>query len=188
MTLIFIVLLVTGNISLINSLLKPKFTQNTLWGIFLFIIVAINEETMCRGYILNTLNQMGKPWLSAGISSAVFAALHLGNPNVEFVGILNIFLVGMLFSFMYIRTKSLWMPIGYHLTWNYFQGNVFGFPVSGTSGATGIYRIGELKENILTGGFFGPEAGILATVVLALGFLVVWKITDKNSIKQTNII
>lgn len=180
MIIIFIMLLSTGDITLENSLLNPHLSKNTMWGILLFIIVAINEETMCRGYIFNTLNQMGKPWVSAAISSGVFAALHLLNPNVKLIGILNIFLVGMLFAYMYIRTNSLWMPIGYHFTWNYFQGSVFGFAVSGTTDAQGIYNIASIKENIFTGGSFGPEAGILATVVLILGFVVVWKLTNQQ--------
>ncbi|MCY6355867.1 CPBP family intramembrane glutamic endopeptidase [Clostridium sp. ZS2-4] len=186
MSVIFIMLLSTGDITLENSLLNPQLSKNTVWGILIFIIVAINEETMCRGYILNTLNQMGKPWVSAAISSGVFAALHLLNPNVKLIGILNIFLVGMLFAYMYIRTNSLWMPIGYHFTWNYFQGSVFGFAVSGTTEAQGIYNIASVNENIFTGGSFGPEAGILATVVLILGFVVVWKVTNKEIGEEVN--
>ncbi|MCY6960700.1 CPBP family intramembrane glutamic endopeptidase [Clostridium brassicae] len=172
---ISVVLMITGNIKFQNSFRNPQFNKNTLIGIFLFILVAINEETLCRGYIFTTLNQMDKPWLSAVMSSAFFAALHLLNPNVNLIGILNIFLVGMLFCFMYVRTKSLWMPIGFHFTWNYFQGNVFGFPVSGISEISGIYNIAYLKENILTGGFFGPEAGIIATIVLILNFILLNK-------------
>ncbi|WMJ80012.1 type II CAAX endopeptidase family protein [Clostridium sp. MB40-C1] len=179
---IAIVLITTENIKFQNSFINPQFNKNTLLGIFLFILVAINEETLCRGYIFTTLNQMNKPWLSAAMSSAFFAALHLLNPSVNLIGILNIFLVGMLFCFMYIKTKSLWMPIGFHFAWNYFQGNVFGFPVSGISEISGIYNILYLKENILTGGFFGPEAGIIATIVLILNFVLLSKRNKKGSL------
>jgi membrane protease YdiL (CAAX protease family) len=177
MAVIFIFLLASGNITLKESLRSPNFTTSVLWGIALYIVVSLNEEIMCRGYIQTTLDQMGKPWLSAIITSATFSALHLGNPNVKTMGLVNIFLVGLLFSYMYIRTKSLWMPIGYHFTWNYFQGNVFGFPVSGTTQSKGIYNIEAVNENILTGGSFGPEAGILATVVIIIGAVVVWRAT-----------
>lgn len=177
MTIIFIFLLASGNIQLKESLLKPNLTASTLWGIALYVIVALNEEIMCRGYIQTTLNQMGRPWLSAVITSALFSVLHLGNPNVKILGLLNIFIIGLVFSYMYIRTKSLWMPIGYHFTWNYFQGNVFGFPVSGTTQSKGIYNIGTVNENILTGGSFGPEAGIVATVVIIIGAVIVWRVT-----------
>lgn len=178
MIIIFVILLVSNNITLSNSLVKPSFSSSILIGIPLFILVAISEEIMCRGYILNTLNQMKKPWLSAAISSAIFAFLHLANPNVKLVGILNIFLVGLLFSCMYIRTKSLWMAIGYHFAWNYFQGNIFGFPVSGQTQSNGIYIIKGVKENILTGGAFGPEGGILVSIVIIAGMIFVWKATE----------
>jgi len=179
MTIVFILLLVSNNIVLSNSLIKPNFSSSILIGIPLFILVAISEETICRGYILNILNQMEKPWLSVVMSSAIFAVMHIANPNAKLVGILNIFLVGLLFSFMYIRTKSLWMPIGYHFTWNYFQGNIFGFPVSGQTQQSGIYIIKSIKENIFTGGAFGPEGGILTSIVIIAGMIFVWKFTNK---------
>lgn len=182
MTVIFMVLLISRNITLKESLMNPNFTSNALWGIALYIIVALNEEILCRGYIQTTLNQMGKPWLSAIITSVTFSALHLGNPNVKTIGLLNIFLVGLLFSYMYIKTKSLWMPIGYHFTWNYFQGNVFGFHVSGTTQSKGVYNIEIVRENILTGGSFGPEAGILATIVIMIGVIIVWKLASYKKI------
>ncbi|MEA4825996.1 MAG: type II CAAX endopeptidase family protein [Clostridium sp.] len=180
MVAIFIILLCTGNITLKNSITSPNFTTNALWGIVLFIIVAINEEIMCRGYIQTTLSQIGSEWVAAIATSGIFAILHLGNPNVKSTGLINIFLVGMLLSYMYIKTKSIWMPIGYHFTWNYFQGNVFGFPVSGTTQSKGIYNIIKVKENILTGGKFGPEAGILATIVIVVGIIVVWILTSNR--------
>lgn len=180
MIAIFAILLCTGNIILKNSITSPNFTTNALLGIVLFIIVAINEEIMCRGYIQTTLSQTGSEWVAAIATSGIFAILHLGNPNVKSTGLINIFLVGMLFSYMYIRTKSLWMSIGYHFTWNYFQGNVFGFPVSGTTQSKGIYNIISVKENILTGGKFGPEAGILVTIVIAVGIVVVWILTSNR--------
>lgn len=181
MAVIFIVLLLTGNITLKNSLLSPNLSTNALWGIALYIVVALNEEIMCRGYVQTTLNQMRMPWVAAIITSAMFSALHLGNPNVKTIGLFNIFLVGLLFSYMYIKTKSLWMPIGYHFTWNYFQGNVFGFPVSGTTQSKGFYNIAAVKENILTGGSFGPEAGILTTLVIVIGVAVVWRMTKHKN-------
>ena len=179
MTFIFFCLLISNHATLKNSLLQPNFTTNALWGIILYIIVSLNEEIMCRGYIQTTLYQMRRPYLAAVISSGIFAFLHLGNPNVKILGIVNIFFVGLLLSYMYIRTKNLWMPIGYHLTWNYFQGNIFGFPVSGTTQSLGIYNIDTIKENIITGGGFGPEAGILASIVIIISFVVTKGVTKK---------
>lgn len=176
MAAVFFVLLASGNIDMANSLFAPRLTLRMLSGIILYVLVAVSEEVMCRGYVFSTINEMKRPYFSAVISSFIFAALHLGNPNVKILGIVNIFLIGILFSYMCIKTNDLWMPIGYHFAWNYFQGNIFGFPVSGQSQSEAVYIIESLRENLLTGGAFGPEAGILTTIVIMLGFLVVKKI------------
>jgi len=178
-TAIFIVLYATKNISLQNTLGSPKFSSYTFWGIGLFIIVGFKEELLSRGYSITALNQMKRPWLSVLLSSLMFSALHLLNPNVKALGLINIVFVGILFGYMFVKTNNIWMPIGYHITWNYFQGNVFGFPVSGNE-AHGIYNINVLKDNILTGGAFGPEAGILTTIVIAIGILIVWSMPKRE--------
>jgi len=72
---------------------------------------------------------------------------------------------------MFDVTKSLMLPIGYHITWNFFQGNVFGFAVSGTT-PYGMYEVDVSSEHdLLTGGSFGLEGGILATIMIALSFV-----------------
>ena len=78
-----------------------------------------------------------------------FQLAHGTNPNVSVLGLVNIALVGILFAYMFDATKSLWLPIGYHITWNYFQGNVFGFAVSGTT-PHGIYNVSVENGNALT--------------------------------------
>lgn len=174
---IFFILLATNNISVAN-LSKPDFSIYTLIGLIIFILVGIKEELLCRGYCITALNQMKKPWLSVLLSSIIFSALHLLNPNVKALGLINIILVGILFGCMYVKTENLWMPIGYHITWNYFQGYVYGFHVSGLN-SKGIFNCIVLKDNILTGGGFGPEAGLLTTIVIIIGLLIVWKLPEK---------
>jgi membrane protease YdiL (CAAX protease family) len=170
---IFFILLSSKNISVTNFS-KPNFSIYTFSGLLVFVIVGIKEELLSRGYCITALNQMNKPWISVIISSVIFSALHLLNPNVKPLGIINIILVGVLFGYMFVKTKSLWMPIGYHITWNYFQGCIYGFNVSGLN-IKGVFNCNILKENILTGGAFGPEAGILTTIVILMGLLVVNK-------------
>lgn len=170
MTLIFVALLLTKNIEVISSFTQPQFSWSTLTGLILFIFVGLNEELFSRGYCMMVLSQTGKKWVPIVVSAIIFSAMHLGNPNVKLLGLFNIFLVGILFSYMVVKTNNIWMAIGYHITWNYFQGNVFGFPVSGLD-STGIYGINVLNDNLLTGGAFGPEAGILASIVLIVSIL-----------------
>jgi len=151
----------TGNVTIEkNSNISAYYL---LWGLYTFILVGLEEELMSRGYFINVLNQMGKPWLSVLISSIIFSLMHILNPNIVFLGLLNIFLIGVLFSYMYIKTGNLWMPIGYHISWNYFQGYIFGFNVSGNS-VRGIYNAFP-KNNFLSGGEFGLEGGIITTLV-----------------------
>jgi len=168
--IIVLILSVSGAITIVkNSNTK---TYYLLWGLYTFILVGLEEELMSRGYFINALNQMGKPWLSVLISSIIFSLMHILNPNIVFLGLLNIFLIGVLFSYMYIKTGNLWMPIGYHISWNYFQGYIFGFSVSGNA-VRGIYNAFP-KNNFLSGGEFGLEGGVIATLVILITFLILY--------------
>lgn len=170
--LIFIILYATGDVTLLNPFSQPEFSVYTLTFLLLFILVGFFEEMFFRGYVMRTMADRGNPkWLIYIVSAVIFSLAHGMNPNVSLIGLLNIALVGVLFAYMFDVTKSLWLPIGYHITWNYVQGNVFGFPVSGTT-PHGIYSISvEGGNELLTGGAFGLEGGMLATLLIVLGFL-----------------
>lgn len=154
--IIFFILLFTDNIELINTLSNPNFSTYSITYLIFFILVGLFEELVFRGYIMSTLADRGRRKVTIYMVSAlIFGIAHLANQNVTLLGIFNIFLVGILFAYMYDKTQSLWTPIGYHITWNYFQGNVFGFPVSGTT-PYGVYTIDVSSGNdLLTGGSFG---------------------------------
>lgn len=172
MTVIFFILLATGNVTLLSSLARPEITTFTFTFLILFILVGFFEEMFFRGYVMQTMAERGNSkWAIYIVSALVFSIAHGGNPNVSIFGLINIALVGILFAYMFDVTRSLLLPIGYHITWNFFQGNVFGFPVSGTD-PYGMYRI-EVAENSqwLTGGSFGPEGGALATLIILFGFV-----------------
>ena len=171
-TVIFIVLMATTNVTLINSLSNPQFSVFSITFLILFILVGISEEMFFRGYVMSTMASRGnKKWVIYVVSAVIFSLAHVGNPNVSIIGLVNIALVGVLFAYMFDATKSLWLPVGYHITWNYFQGNVFGFAVSGTT-PNGIYGV-EVAEgrDWLTGGAFGLEGGLLATILILAGFI-----------------
>lgn len=174
-TAIFIILMVTGNITLMNSFFKPEFTVFTLTFLLMFILVGFFEEMFFRGYVMSTMASRGnKKWVIYTISALFFSIVHMTNPNVSVLGLINIALVGILFAYMFDVTNSLWLPIGYHITWNYFQGSVFGFAVSGTT-PYGIYNIKiSTRNELLTGGTFGLEGGLLATILIILGFIATW--------------
>lgn len=168
-SLIFFFLLITDNIQLVNDLSNPTITKNLLIFLILFILVGFFEEMFFRGYVMTTMmDRHNKKWVIYVVSSVVFGLVHMSNPNVSFLGIVNIILVGLLFAYMFDMTKSLFLPIGFHITWNYFQGTIYGFPVSGTT-PYGMYTVDISNGNdLLTGGSFGLEGGLLATLLIII--------------------
>jgi uncharacterized protein len=177
MTVIFLQLLFSGNISL-TGFFEPGFLYSA--GTVLIILTAAGfaEEFFGRGYCMTALWQTGNLWITIAGSSLLFSLFHIFNPHVTLVALINIFLAGFLAAYMFFKTGSLWMPVGFHIAWNYFQGVVFGFPISGIQ-FNSIIKIKILHDNTLTGGPFGPEGGLIATVIMLIG-LVTLKIYIGN--------
>ena len=145
-----------------------------------FIFVGWNEELLSRGYHLQTIASGINLFWGVIISSAIFGLLHLGNPNATWVSAAGIFLAGIYLAYGYIRTRQLWLSIGLHLGWNFFEGVVFGFPVSGLD----IYTLTRIKvqgPEIWTGGAFGPEAGLIVLPSLILGGFLIYLYTRKRA-------
>lgn len=141
-------------------------------GLFLTLIymaaVSFWEETYFRSYLITNL-QEGLHFKKSGrsmavilaviLSSAFFGLTHFGNPNATWISTLNISIAGMVFAYPYIVTKSIAIPLGMHLSWNYFQGAVFGLPVSGNHFEYMLMVAETTGPETFTGGSFGPEAG-----------------------------
>lgn len=180
MSLIFLVLLLTNQIK-IQNIGSPRISIHLLVDLVLLLLVAIGEELFYRGYCFNILKQTRKRWLPLVASSILFALVHSWNPNIHLLGVINIFLAGLVLALLYIETNNLWMPIGYHLTWNYFQGSVFGFNVSGIK-FTSVLETKLLTENIINGGKFGPEGGLLTTLVLLLTMSLLFKLRGRKNL------
>src|SRR5215210_2192733 len=149
----------------------------------IFIFVGWNEELLSRGYHLQTIASGLNLFWGVIISSAAFGLLHLGNPNATWVSAAGIFFAGVYLAYGYIRTKQLWLSMGLHLGWNFFEGVVFGFPVSGLD----IYALTRIKVHgpeLWTGGAFGPEAGLIVLPSLLLGAgLIYWFTKSRETVK-----
>ena len=162
---------------------------NTLLYLGIFILVGWNEELLFRGYRLQNLSDGLKPVRGVLLSSLWFGIAHLGNPNTDaklFVAG-GIFLAGLFLAYGYLSTKQLWLPIGLHIGWNFFEGVGFGFPVSGLD----IYRLMHITVNgpeLWTGGAFGPEAGLVLLPGLLLGTILVFVYSRflRNASTETN--
>ena len=145
-----------------------------LFYFFLFIVVSLNEEIAIRGYILHNLSQSFNKYIALIISSFVFMGMHLGNPNIGVLPLMNLFLAGIFLGVYRIHKNNLWFPIGAHLMWNYLQGPIYGFEVSGNK----INSLFEQKLNgheLLTGGNFGYEGSIILTVFLIISIFLMDK-------------
>ena len=155
----------------------------TLAVFIIFVIVGWNEELLSRGYHLQNLESGLNTIWAVLLSSAIFSFMHLNNPNIESFGFVagGIFLAGVFLAFGYLRTRQLWMPIGLHIGWNFFEGVVFGFRVSGLD-TYHLVRTSIDGPALWTGGEFGPEAGLLLIPALMLGFVlvIIYTRTDKR--------
>ena len=128
------------------------------------------EETLFRGYAFQALVEAVGVWPTVLATSALFSLAHLGNPEIDAIGIANIFLAGVLLAFAYLRTRSLWFPTALHAGWNWTMASALGFPVSGlVLMDTPLYDAVETGSDWWTGGSFGPEAGLAGTAVLLAG-------------------
>jgi uncharacterized protein len=187
MTTIFLVELGLGWVTVEGSFeaVEPgaRFALAILLPVGIFVCVGVYEETLTRGYQLRNaaegldypaLGPRGAVLLAWVLSSILFGALHAANPNASAVSTLNIAMAGLMLGFGYVLTGELAIPIGLHISWNFFQGSVFGFPVSGLRpvGAT-FLSTEQGGPTLWTGGPFGPEAGLLGPVAMILGGLLI---------------
>ncbi|MCK4801363.1 MAG: CPBP family intramembrane metalloprotease [Anaerolineales bacterium] len=186
MGMIFLVELALGWISIsgIFTTLNPEtpFLIALLYPLIIFLAVGFYEELLSRGYRLKNLaeglsGKYLKPrsaiLLATMITAINFGIMHASNPNANLASTLNISLAGLFLSTAYVLTGQLAIPIALHISWNFFQGNVFGFPVSGMSfrSAT-VIQVEQGGPDLWTGGAFGPEAGLLSTLIMILGILI----------------
>ena len=138
-------------------------------GLFLVLLFsATNEELIFRGYPFQKLVQSLGPPGAVAVSSACFGLAHLGNPHHTWISTVNTMLVGIPLSIAYLRTRGLWMPVGIHFAWNYVQGFLLGLPVSGLTFSHSLLKAQVHDGTWLTGSDYGPEGGLLATVVIVV--------------------
>jgi len=152
-----------------------SFNGNELFISFgLMVIIAFAEEIAFRGYILNNLLQSLNKWIALLVSALIFALAHLDNPDFSIIAAVNIFLAGILLGINYVYTKNLWFGIMLHFTWNFFQGPILGYEVSGLP-LQSLFQHEVQGNKWLTGGGFGFEGSLVATLLCILAIVaLVW--------------
>jgi membrane protease YdiL (CAAX protease family) len=145
-----------------------------------YAAVAVTEELIFRGYILQTLMEWPGVWGAALISALIFSVFHGMNPGISRLALVHLAVAGLVFAGAYLATHRLWLGIGLHFGWNFFQGPVFGFPVSGLA-SRGVFSVHDGGPALLTGAAFGPEGGLLGLGALLFCALVIWAWTRRHS-------
>ena len=153
-----------------------------LKAFLMFWVVAVGEEVLFRGVVFKWIDKRWGLWVALIVSGLIFGFVHLTNDNATIWSSLAISIeAGLLLGAAYKWSGSLWLPIGIHWTWNYTQGNIFGFAVSGTDAGSTWLQVVPDGPDILTGGAFGAEASIISVVLgLAFTVLFVWAYLKKK--------
>ena len=178
MSIIVLILLPFGYITIEKNPIQPvgvSAIASILVILFGWIIQGATEEIVTRGWLLNVLSTKYNIGVGLLISSTLFGLMHLTNPNVNYIAVINIILVGLFYGLYVIKTNDLWAVCGMHSAWNFAQGNIFGFKVSGLDVSVGsLIDLNLVGSDFVTGGIFGPEAGITATFILlaSIGILL----------------
>jgi membrane protease YdiL (CAAX protease family) len=142
-----------------------------LWAVA-FLSVGFFEEFFFRGYVQFTLATGVGFWPAATLLSAAFGALHIRNRGEDAVGALGVFVIGMFFCLTLRRTGSLWFAVGLHAAFDWGETFLYSVPDSGVV-APGHLLNSSLHGPVwLTGGTVGPEASVMAFVVVALAALL----------------
>jgi uncharacterized protein len=176
-------LIVTDTLYTSNN--GSSFVPSFIVFLILFVCVGFSEELFYRGYHLTNLAEgfnteaIGAKYatvIAVFLSSILFGVFHLGSPHATLVSTMIILMWSILGGIAFALTGSLAIPIGVHITWNLFQGNVFGLPVSGTTFSAETATIFSIQQNgpeLWTGGTFGPEAGLLGLLAICAGIALI---------------
>jgi len=145
----------------------------------LLILVAFFEELVFRGYILSNLMDSLPKEAALFVSAILFAVFHSLNPDFNLIAFINIFIAGLLLGINYIYTKNIWFAVFFHFSWNFFQGPVLGFQVSGIELPT-LLQQNSKGSVLLTGGKFGLEASWLVTIAMSITVMILYFIFQKK--------
>jgi membrane protease YdiL (CAAX protease family) len=152
---------------------------NLAFGLYLFASVSVLEEVLFRGFFFQRLVAGLGVWPAQLALGALFAFAHWGNPGMagmtKVLATIDIALAAIMLGLAWLRTRSLALPIGLHLGWNWTQGHLLGFGVSGMDLTGWLHPVFQGLPTWLTGGEFGPEASVFGIVADFVMLAIVWK-------------
>lgn len=170
----FLILYVLNQVEVNGIDYSPYF----FFGFILFFIVqSFSEEIIFRSFLIPMIQHRIGTLAALIISSLLFFVVHLGNPNASWMGMINLIFGGVLMGLLFLKYKNIWMPTGFHASWNFVQSAFLGFPVSGLE----IYSLVDLEEtgnDYISGGAFGYEGSLISIIILVITIAYLLR-TDK---------
>ncbi|WP_238883338.1 CPBP family intramembrane glutamic endopeptidase [Clostridium sp. YIM B02551] len=181
MSFITVIIVMSGNAQIYKGELSSKLIPSFIILIFAWIIQGASEEVMMRGYMMPVIGKKYNVLIAIIITSCYFAFLHLANNGIDRLSIINLILFGIFAAFYTIYTEDIWGICAIHSAWNMAQGNLYGFLVSGNPIMVGsIFNTLSNSKNIINGAAFGPEGGLVVTIVLTLSILIIMFLAKKK--------
>ncbi len=144
-----------------------------------FVVQGASEEILLRGFFFVSGSYSSNVVASFFISSFVFAGFHIGNSGVTVLSFINVFLFGAFAALYYLRRGSIWGICAIHSMWNFAQGNIFGFNVSGADFGQSLFTV-QSNNELFAGGQFGPEGGLAVTIVLLIAIAILLPMKNKR--------
>jgi membrane protease YdiL (CAAX protease family) len=178
-----LIMKIAGIANFSSNLVNQK---NIIGSVFLvligWIVQGASEEIMTRGWLMQMTGNKHNIPIAVFISSTLFAALHLGNNGINYLSLINLVIFGLFASLFVIWEGGLWGICALHTSWNWAQGNIFGYQVSGTIPMGGSILKSEIVsgQDLWTGGIFGVEGGLICTVVLLIGISILTYLIRKR--------
>lgn len=151
-------------------------------------MMALGEELLFRGFMLSGfIHILNNKYIAVLLTAILFGLAHAGNPNATIVSVISNGLGGVMYAIAFIESNSIWLPFGLHFAWNFFQGPILGFPVSGMDFGGIIEQNPAVSQNLIYGGTYGPEGGIIGIsfrilVILMLLLYYTFSIKKRNKL------
>lgn len=175
-----------GSAEFVGLTFQPGMIPILLITLIGYGVQGASEEILCRGYFCVSAARYMPLWVGVMLNSVAFACLHLSNPGISPLAMVNLFLFGVFMSVYMIRRGNLWGACAIHSIWNFAQGNIFGLRVSGMNVQSSVLSIQQTEAGSLwNGGSFGPEGGLCVTFVLVAGILILWLFCKNKNLGQT---
>lgn len=162
---IFLILLAAGHVNIRMAPLNPLLIKSLLSYFIAFNCAAMFEELLNRGYPFQAFMEGTRPWIATVVVSLTFVGGHASNPGFAWNNAVFFFIHSVLYCILYLMTRSIWVPIGFHFSWNWIQGSILGLTVSGMEVQDSLFICQTEGPVLLTGGEFGIEGSLISTVI-----------------------